>query len=495
METVEISETEFTEYDFIIIGGGISGSLMGISLMDNIPGIKVAIIEKSPIFTRKVGESTSDVAMLCLKSLGIDPLLQQHEKKAGLRYFFNEHDGDDSLVISELSSPALKGLNNGFHFDRKELDEDLLIKLQEKGADIFRPSTIVSTNFKPFSYYFAIKHEEKIRNLHATRVIDATGRSRYLSKSMEWKDLDVKLDTGAIMAYIKGIDFEALDFLKNKYWENHAINNSTFSTMHFMRPYSWWWLIRLDQDTTSIGFVFDKNMVTFSDPESFFRNQFETDPVLSKFISNSQVTNVRHIESLAYCSSKLYENGVTILGESGAFTDPMISPGIELTVQQIIWLTKLYKNDLSSDGFDQKAWSLYEKTFINSFLSRIEIYKQGYKIMEYYDLMSSWLKLGHFVYFSFYVIPAALFKHRLKKPVQIRGLGRLAFNYMKWRMNKITSKRKKLKKPVIVQSASTTYSGIRVPSGLSILFMPVKLFWIWFWSYITIEVKHLFKER
>ncbi|NRA10578.1 MAG: tryptophan 7-halogenase, partial [Crocinitomicaceae bacterium] len=113
------------EFDLIILGGGISGSLMGISLMDKNSKMRVAIVERNSEFPQKIGESTSDIATLFFRRLEINHILKSHSRKAGLRFLFNENKSDNPDHIGEFTSPTLKTSIAGHHLNRKEFDEAL----------------------------------------------------------------------------------------------------------------------------------------------------------------------------------------------------------------------------------------------------------------------------------------------------------------------------------------------------------------------------------
>ena len=51
-------------YDVVIIGGAFSGAATGLLLKRKRPELRVLIVEKAAEFDRKVGESTTEVALV-----------------------------------------------------------------------------------------------------------------------------------------------------------------------------------------------------------------------------------------------------------------------------------------------------------------------------------------------------------------------------------------------------------------------------------------------
>lgn len=175
-----------------------------------------------------------------------------------------------------------------------------------------------------------------------------------------------------------------------------------------MRENRWWWLIRIDDKTTSIGVVFDKEFVACDDAEKFFENQITSDPQLKSITEGSSRTKVVHFETVPYQSEKLYDKGIALIGDSGAFVDPLVSPGIELICQQTLWMTELLVKDFETKEFDAKKWKHYNQIFSKAYSDRMAVYKNGYRIMNSYDLSSNWLQLGLFAYFGLWVFRAYL---------------------------------------------------------------------------------------
>src|ERR1700751_1900344 len=87
------AQHDFT-YDVLIIGGALSGASAALLLRRAFPPLRVLIIEKSPNFSRRVGEATVEVSTYFLgRVLGLTQYLNEaHLVKQGMRFwFFNEH--------------------------------------------------------------------------------------------------------------------------------------------------------------------------------------------------------------------------------------------------------------------------------------------------------------------------------------------------------------------------------------------------------------------
>src|SRR5437016_1582533 len=123
------------QFDVVIIGGALSGAATAILLLQEQPGLRVLIVEKSTAFTRRVGEATVEVSTYFLtRCLGMTQhLLQNHLCKNGLRFLFANEKTANIEQCSEIGGRYLSRVP-AFLVDRAELDEEVLRKAVTLGA-------------------------------------------------------------------------------------------------------------------------------------------------------------------------------------------------------------------------------------------------------------------------------------------------------------------------------------------------------------------------
>lgn len=489
---MEIETGSNKKFDIIILGGGISGTLLAIALLKNQPKIKVLILEKSIEFPQKVGESTSDLSSICLRSFGIDHLLQGQVPKAGLRFLFNEKNSTDRKNHAEFASPSFRSQYTGFQLNRKIFDEQLLVEAEKLGATIYRPVELVKSKFETLFCELDLIYKNENVKVNSRWFIDASGRARYIHHQLNWKDLPTNLHTGSIVAHYKNLKSdEEWNIAEDEYWRKNSINKGSFSTIHFMRPHRWWWLIRVDDETTSIGIVYDKEKIKFDDPEIYFDSEIEHDVQLSHITSGTTRSAIKHFEQIAYQSEKIHGPGIALIGDSATSIDPLQSPGIELIAQQTIWLKELLLEDFATKKFNERKWKKYDRLFAKSFSDRMEIYKVGYNFFGSYDLSKNWLRVGVFGYFGINVFLTVLFSRRLKMPFRLNFFSRFGFRFLVWRLNRIKKRRDRQGRLSVLKSNAAAYSGICYPKGIRYYFVPINLFSKWFFDYLKLELKEI----
>ena len=130
-------------YDVIIIGGALAGASSAILLLREQPNLRVLIVEKSAAFTRRVGEATVEISAYFLgRVLGLTQYLNEaHLVKQGMRFWFaNEHTR--SLEdCSEIGGGYLARVP-AYQVDRSTLDEEVLRRARELGAEVLRPASV-----------------------------------------------------------------------------------------------------------------------------------------------------------------------------------------------------------------------------------------------------------------------------------------------------------------------------------------------------------------
>lgn len=465
-------------YDIIIIGGSLSGCLLANELKERNDQLRIAVLEKEGAFGQKVGESTTDIASIYLRKY-YPELVKKHADKSGLRFLFNTNTDD----IIELDSPAYIGPNNGFHLDRKKFDEELFQLTGTRGVDMFRPVTIKKMVLDPFDYRVELLAGNDQFVFSSARMIDATGRSSILPKKLGWKKIESPLKTNASMAYLSNVDWSIFPDHRSKL-SNEAINHHVYSTLHVMDKRSWWWIIKINENLCSIGRVCSSQSHEQIIDEEEFSRSLKKNRLLNGFTAKAEISQFKSMRQLAYCYDQLHQDGIAVIGDAGGFTDPLLSPGIEYVCQQAIGLSELINLDIKKE-YSPKRWKKYENRFIRSFTSRMRIYAFGYQIIDHPQLLSSWIKLANFIYFTFYVIPAMTFG-TIKKPFNIGLIGNLGFSYMKRRLSRLGANGISR-----VRRKQYTLTGIKLSNSFYTLVLPTKLFFIWLTSYLSLECQNL----
>ena len=158
-----------TDYDVVIFGGASSGSALALLLKRARPETRVLIVEKSEVFDRKVGESTSEVAgCFITRVLGLAHYLScEHFQKHGLRMWFNTPENECPNCCSEIG-PNSQARFPTYQLDRSKLDEHMLELAGKEGCDLLRPAAIKSFELNGAGKNVVVlKHDGETRTITA----------------------------------------------------------------------------------------------------------------------------------------------------------------------------------------------------------------------------------------------------------------------------------------------------------------------------------------
>lgn len=141
---------ERPDYDVVIAGGALAGAATAILLLREQPGLRVLIIEKSTAFGRRVGEATVEVSgyFLCRVLRLTQYLNEAHLVKQGMRFWFTNERTQKLDDCSEIGGKYLSRVA-AFQVDRAALDEEVLRRAAELGAEVWRPASVGKITLQP----------------------------------------------------------------------------------------------------------------------------------------------------------------------------------------------------------------------------------------------------------------------------------------------------------------------------------------------------------
>ena len=185
-----------SHYDVIILGGGLAGLTLSLQLKGINPNISILVLERrqrdAATAAHKVGESTVELGSHYLREvLGLKEYLEQHElPKHGLRFFFPSHDKEDISSRVELG-PRERLPAPSHQLDRGTLENHLAKRTKELGTEYILGATVKNVSISGQGHVVTyLKGEDEIE-AHAKWVADATGRSSFIKRKLEFQKLEL----------------------------------------------------------------------------------------------------------------------------------------------------------------------------------------------------------------------------------------------------------------------------------------------------------------
>jgi flavin-dependent dehydrogenase len=128
-----------------------------------------------------------------------------------------------------------------------------------------------------------------------------------------------------------------------------------------LSPFGWWWVIPLRADRTSVGLVAPVSALKGRKPdEDYFREQIASSPYLAqRFAGARRVAPVRTISDWSYTSGRIAGDRWVLVGDAGAFIDPVFSTGVHLGVSSAFRAAEAIENVLAKQRFQASEFATY----------------------------------------------------------------------------------------------------------------------------------------
>jgi len=269
--------------DFAILGAGFAGSLM--SMIVRRLGYSVALIDKSSHPRFAIGESSTPVANFVLRDLAVRydfpqllPLCkfgpwQRHYPKLGCGLkrgftYFQHLPGQpfraDSSHSNELSVAAsLDNERSDTHWLRADLDAFLADEAQRLDVAYFDQTELTDVR-RDSPWVIEGRRRGQPLRLRAEFVIDATGEGAVLPRLLNIPSAREELFTQsrALFSHFHGVQrFERILEQSGGIVSDHPFPCDD-AAQHQVLDRAWIWVLRFQNDLTSVGFAIDMEQET-----------------------------------------------------------------------------------------------------------------------------------------------------------------------------------------------------------------------------------------
>jgi flavin-dependent dehydrogenase len=384
------------DWDVAIVGGALSGAATAILLLRANPRLRIVILEKSEVFSRRVGEATVEVSGYFLgRVLGLtDHLNQAHLVKQGMRFWFANAETRSLEDCSEIGGRYQVRLP-AYQVDRSVLDEEVLRRACVLGATLRRPAKVTDIKLQPGGMQTIMaRTQDQTESICARWVVDASGFAALLSRQEGWFQPNNEHPTTAVWSRWRGVqDWDSYE-LAQKFpnWARACHGNRNTATNHLTGDGWWAWWIPLKGGDVSIGVVFDQRLVSWpkEGPLGNRLKQFlARHPVGQELLDGAQWLegDVHWRQNLPYSSSVYAGDGFVLVGDAGAFLDPLYSPGMDWLSYTVTSAAQLILTQQKDEDLGPRL-AKHNRDFARSYARWFEaIYKDKYEYLGEFDLM------------------------------------------------------------------------------------------------------------
>lgn len=349
------------DYDVAIVGGAFSGSATAILLLEANPSLRVVIIDKTESFDRKVGESAVE-----LSSWFLTRMLKLHQHlifkqlpKYGQRYWFHNDKVKTLGDASEVGS-LYQARVASYHLDRAVLDQHVLDRAIEAGAELNRPAKVVDAQLKDGGpSVLQVEDASGRREIRARWVVDASGRTTWLARKMGLLCQVPEHPIKAVWARYTGVrDFDRNWLPKQDPGLDTANCARALSTNHITGLGSWIWAIPLAGGDVSVGVVWDERLMDLPPGENLstrFETFLRSTPAGAELMANTtrREGDLRQLNALPYRVKRIMGDGWAMVGDAAGFMDPFYSMGLDWASLTITRSTELIQRSLAGETCGQ----------------------------------------------------------------------------------------------------------------------------------------------
>ncbi|MCA9561236.1 MAG: NAD(P)/FAD-dependent oxidoreductase [Myxococcales bacterium] len=399
-------------FDVVICGGGLAGLTLALQLRQELPDATVAIVERTarplPRGAHKVGESSVEAGSMYLERLGLRRYLHENQIiKFGLRFF----PGGGHLPIDQRweIGPRADPIVDSYQMDRGKLERDLRDLVVERGATLFEGTTVTAVELGEADAPHRVRLDGDA--LTARWVVDATGRAAFLRKRLKlnrpsehqahagWFRLSGKVDINEMVA-------DPADP-----WRQRLGAESRWrSTNHFMGDGYWVWVIPLVDGRTSIGVVVHDERHGFDDVRTLERCWAFLDahePTRSAFLkahlaAGHEVLDFKCLKGYSHDVAQSWSpNRWAVVGEAGAFVDPLYSPGTDFIAMANSFTTAIVRSDLEGADLAQRCAEL-DAHYASLVQWATGVFRGAAPVYGYAPAMATKYYWDNFIYWSYF---------------------------------------------------------------------------------------------
>lgn len=359
----------------VILGAGPAGCTLACLLAKR--GIRTVVFDDDKRPGLLVGESLIPAVVPVLRQLGIEDRVREFSvQKPGASFFH----ASGTRVHLKFTKRGAKEPGYAYNVPRPQFDNLLRKRATELGVTFINQRAKIQKSL----------HSERDVELtteslvaasiddHPAWLIDATGRSRLIARTLKLEAESGTRKDAAYFAHFENFTHDEVD---------------PGQIIISILKHGWAWRIPL-QDKLSVGIVLNMNAAKKlgEAPEERLENAIMQDPLMKdKATGATRVTEVMTYTNYQLISNQGHGKGWILLGDAFGFVDPMLSPGLFMALEAANLLDKhLFSRGVRSHGLEKQldCYSADLRHWHSSWQKLIDQFYDG-RILRMYEAGSS----------------------------------------------------------------------------------------------------------
>jgi flavin-dependent dehydrogenase len=306
-------------WDVIVIGGGPAGSTAATTLAQ--AGRRVLVLEKEKFPRFHVGESLLPYNRQIFEDLGVWPKLESagFMLKRGAQFLMG--NGEQKVRL-DFSKGAFTAFPQAIQVERAKFDHILLTHSREAGAEVCEQAQVLEHQVEAEGVMVRYRTPEGgEQTARATFLVDASGLSNFTANKASLREYYSGHKKIAMFRHYRGVAMPQGE----EYGDILIVR----------RKNSWFWMIPLEPDKTSVGLVLDRAdfQASGGKPEEVYQDAIATTAVVrEKFAAAEPMCDLSVVSDFSYRNDSLIAPRVVRVGDASGFIDPIFSSGVLLAM-------------------------------------------------------------------------------------------------------------------------------------------------------------------
>jgi flavin-dependent dehydrogenase len=311
--------TTSPSWDAIVIGGGPAGSTAATTLTK--AGRKVLLLEKEKFPRFHVGESLLPYNRQIFEDLGVWPKLESagFMLKRGAQFLMG--NGEQKVRL-DFSKGAFTAFPQAIQVERAKFDNILLTHSREAGTEIREQALVLEHTVTDEGVTVRYRTPEDGEQTASARfLIDASGLTNFTANKASLREYYEGHKKIAMFRHYSGVDMPQGE----EYGDILIVR----------RKNSWFWMIPLEANKTSVGLVLDRAdfQAMGGKPEEAYQEAIATTrAVKSRFENAEPMCPLNVVSDFSYRNDSLVAPRIVRVGDASGFIDPIFSSGVLLAM-------------------------------------------------------------------------------------------------------------------------------------------------------------------
>jgi flavin-dependent dehydrogenase len=340
-------------FDVFVVGGGPGGSSAATMLARQ--GLRVLLLEREVFPRFHIGESQLPWINGVLETLGADHLIKRAGFVEKWGASFTTIDGSKSQY-ADFARAVEVPRPQTYQVPRAEFDRALLDHTAACGATVMQGCTAKDAAFDAdgVTLTYTNRSGETITE-RAAVLVDASGRAGFMAKRFGERRKDPVLQNISVHRQYVGIP--------------RAEGRRAGDIRMVTRPdKGWFWFIPIDAETISVGVVIPQAIyraAARSTPEATLDAFIAESPAAAELVAKATpVSEARFDADYSYLHSAHAGDRFVLVGDAGAFLDPIFSTGVLMAMQSGIEAAAVISRGLKDNNLGAARFAEYERTLV-----------------------------------------------------------------------------------------------------------------------------------